>query len=74
MTHLGKILIGVGILVVIVGIIIYFWGNKLSWLGNLPGDIRVERENFKFYFPLTTMIIISVIITVLVRLFNKFFN
>lgn len=74
MTQWGKLIIVIGILLVIVGIIIYFWGNKFSWIGHLPGDIRVEKENFRFYFPITTMILISIVVSVLIRLFNKFFN
>ena len=69
----GKWLILAGILIVIIGVVIYFFHDKLSWLGKLPGDIRIEKENFRFYFPVTTMIIISVIITILVNLFKKFF-
>jgi len=69
----GKWMILAGILIVITGVIIYFFHDKLNWLGKLPGDIRIEKENFRFYFPVTTMIIISVIITILVNLFKKFF-
>ena len=46
MQQTGKIIIGVGILLVVVGIVVYFAGDKLNWLGRLPGDIRVEKENF----------------------------
>lgn len=73
MVNPGKIIIGVGILVVIIGIIIYFWGNKLGWIGHLPGDIKIEKENFRFYFPVTTMVLASIILTILARLFQKFF-
>ncbi|MDQ6757673.1 MAG: DUF2905 domain-containing protein, partial [Bacteroidota bacterium] len=45
---------------IIAGVIIYFFHDKLNWLGKLPGDIRIEKENFKFYFPITTMIILSI--------------
>ena len=69
----GKWMILAGILIVITGVIIYFFHDKLNWLGKLPGDIRIEKENFRFYFPVTTMIIISVIITILVNLFRKIF-
>jgi len=69
----GKWLIVAGVLIVIVGVLIYFFHDKLNWLGKLPGDIRVERDNFHFYFPITTMIVISVILTLLVNLFRKFF-
>ena len=71
MHQTGKILIILGIVLVIAGIIIYFAGDKLSWLGRLPGDIRIEKENFKFYFPITTMIIISIILTLIIKLFQK---
>ena len=53
------ILIGLGI--VVIGILFYFLGDKLKWIGNLPGDIRIENENTKIYFPITTMILISII-------------
>ncbi|WP_207497321.1 DUF2905 domain-containing protein [Aridibaculum aurantiacum] len=69
--QLGKYIIIGGIAVVVVGILIYFFHNKLHWFGRLPGDIRVEKENFRFYFPITTMIIISIILSVLFRLFRK---
>ena len=69
----GKYIIAFGILIVVAGVIIYFFHDKLNWIGKLPGDIRIEKENFRLYFPVTTMIIISVIITILVNLFKKFF-
>ena len=69
----GKWLIVAGLLIVIVGVLIYFFHDKLNWLGKLPGDIRVERDNFHFYFPITTMVVISIILTLLVNLFRKFF-
>ena len=69
----GKWLIVAGVVIAIVGVLIYFFHDKLNWLGKLPGDIRVERDNFHFYFPITTMIVISVILTLLINLFRKFF-
>ena len=73
MQQTGKIIVGVGILLVVVGVIIYFAGDKLNWLGRLPGDIRVEKANFRFYAPITTMILISVVASILVKIFQKFF-
>ena len=73
MQQTGKIIIGIGLLLVVVGVIVYFAGDKLNWLGRLPGDIRVEKENFRFYAPITTMILVSVVISILVRIFQKFF-
>ena len=60
----GKYVIIFGVIVVIIGLIIYFFGNKLGFLGRLPGDIVVERENFRFYFPIVTSILLSVLSTI----------
>jgi len=59
--------------IIVIGIIIYFFHDKLNWVGRLPGDIRIERENFKFYFPITTMILLSLAATFIVWLIRKFF-
>jgi Protein of unknown function (DUF2905) len=69
----GKIIIGVGLLLVFVGGVVYFLGNKLHFIGNLPGDIRIEKENFSFYFPITTMLLLSLIVNVLIRVYKHFF-
>ncbi len=69
----GKYIILFGGIVVLVGIIVYFFGDKLNWIGRLPGDIRIERENSRFYFPITTMILFSVLLTVIVNLLRKLF-
>ena len=67
----GKYIILAGLLIVVIGAIVYFFGNKLHWIGRLPGDIRVEKENFRFYFPITTMILFSVLLTVIVNLIRR---
>lgn len=67
----GKYLIIIGILVVIVGSIVYFFSDKLHWLGRLPGDIRVERENFRFFFPITTMLLLSGLLNLLIWLIRR---
>lgn len=71
MVQTGKILMIAGLVLLIAGIIIYLAGDKFNWLGNLPGDIRIEKENMKFYFPITTMIIISILISVLLWIIRK---
>lgn len=63
MEKLGKGLIVIGIFVVVAGILVWLFGDKLKWIGRLPGDIRVERENFKFYFPVATMILFSIVLS-----------
>jgi magnesium-transporting ATPase (P-type) len=73
MEHLGKILIFAGIILIIAGLLVYFAGSKLGWIGHLPGDIRIVKENVRFYFPITTMILISVVLSVIVWLVRKLF-
>ena len=68
----GRYIIFIGIAVVVVGILIYFLHDKLHWIGRLPGDIRIEKENFRFYFPIVTMLVISLIITAIINLIKKF--
>lgn len=66
---MNRLLIGLGILLLAVGLL-WPWLTKLG-LFRLPGDIRLERDNFQFYFPLTTMIIVSVVVSLLLWLFRK---
>jgi O-antigen/teichoic acid export membrane protein len=68
----GKYIVFIGLAVVAIGVLIYFFHDKLHWIGRLPGDIRVEKENFRFYFPITTLIIFSVLLTIIIRLLRKF--
>jgi H+/Cl- antiporter ClcA len=70
----GKYLILIGLGVILVGVLIYFFSDKLHWLGRLPGDIRVERENFRFFFPITTMLLLSGILSLVLWLVRRFLN
>lgn len=65
----SRTLIIIGLIIVAIGLL-WPWLSKLP-LGRLPGDIVVERENFRFYFPITTMIIVSVVASIIVWLFRK---
>lgn len=67
---LGKILIILGIVLVVFGVILIL-GDKIPWIGRLPGDIYIKRDRFTFYFPLMTSIIISILLTLLFALFRK---
>lgn len=67
---LGKSLILLGILIAGLGLLITL-GGKIPFLGRLPGDIRIERENFTFYFPLTTSILVSLLLSLLFWLFRR---
>jgi hypothetical protein len=67
---MGKLLIIVGFVCIIAGVLIIYL-PRIPFLGKLPGDIRIEKENFKFYLPLTTSIIISVLLSLLLYFYNK---
>jgi hypothetical protein len=71
MNGMGKLLIGIGLLLVLAGAIILLLG-KFPGFRSLPGDIVLKRENFTFYFPLGTSILISIVLTLLLYLWRKF--
>ncbi len=66
----GKILIVIGIIIIVIGIL-FMYGIKIPFIGKLPGDIIVKKKNFTFYFPLTTLIIINLLLLLIFRLFKK---
>lgn len=71
MNPIAKLLVVTGLVLVVVGLIWQFGGRFLN-LGRLPGDIVVEKENFRFYFPLMTSILFSVVLSLLFYLFRLF--
>ncbi len=74
MTDIGKSLIFMGIVIIIIGTILLFSDRLPFNLGKLPGDISYKKENFSFYFPITTSILISIILSILFYFFSKFFR
>ncbi len=70
MVGLGKILIVLGIFLIVVGVL-FSVGGRIPWLGHLPGDIYIQRERFTFYFPLTTGILISIVLSLVLYLFRR---
>lgn len=70
MAEWGKTLITIGIVLVILGLI-FSAAGKIPWLGNLPGDITIQRERYTFYFPLATCILISIIISLVLYFFRR---
>jgi hypothetical protein len=74
MRDLGKLLLGFGALMVLLGLVLLVAGNlsgKVPWLGRLPGDLHIERGNWTFYFPLATCLVISIVLTLLFSLFGR---
>lgn len=70
MDSFGKLLILFGLILAAVGGLMLFIGN-VPYIGRLPGDIYVQRKNFSFYFPLTTSILLSIVLTLLFSLFSR---
>jgi hypothetical protein len=68
---MGKLLIIIGLLLALIGLVLVWAPGLFGWFGHLPGDIRIERENGSFYFPITSMIVVSIVLSVL---FNLFFR
>jgi hypothetical protein len=66
----GKFLIIVGVITTLVGLVMWS-GFAPKWLGRLPGDIRIEREQSVFYFPIITCIVLSIILSLLLSIFRR---
>ncbi len=69
-SHVGKSLIGLGCLLIIAGIL-WTYRSHIPWIGWLPGDIYIKKDDFQFYFPLTTSILVSVLVSFILYLFRK---
>ena len=70
MGDLGRTLMLLGGVLLVMGALLSFTG-RLPWVGRLPGDISIERENFRFYFPLATSIVVSIILSLLAWLIRR---
>ena len=68
---LGMMLIGIGVLVVIGGVLVMT--GALSWFGRLPGDIRIQSGSTRIYFPMMTMLVLSIALTVILAIVRRFF-
>jgi hypothetical protein len=71
MGEMAKIIIVIGVVLVLIGLTILFL-QKVPFLGRLPGDILIKKENFTFYFPLSTSIVVSIIVCLILYLISKF--
>lgn len=68
--HPGKLLVIAGLALIVAGLF-FLYGGKLPFVGRLPGDIRIEREKFTFYFPLGTCLLLSALASLLFWLFRR---
>lgn len=68
--QLGRLMIYAGIFLLVMGVL-FFFGDKIPFLGKLPGDIYIKKKNFTFYFPIVTSILLSLLISLIIYLFRK---
>jgi hypothetical protein len=70
MPGMGKMLIIMGLIITAVGVLFVLAG-KIPWLGRLPGDICIKKENFTLYFPLATSILVSIVLSLILWLLRR---
>lgn len=68
--EIGKFLLFAGLCLAVLGLVLIFFA-RIGWIGKLPGDLFVKRDNFTFYFPITTSIIISVVLSLILYFFSR---
>lgn len=65
----GLAIVGVGVAIVVIGLLV--WSGGLSWFGRLPGDIRIERPNVRIYIPITSMILVSIVLSAIAAIVRR---
>ena len=73
MQPLGKVLVLVGLGITFIGLLVWLFEDKLNWFGNLPGDIKVERQSFRFYAPIVSMLLVSILLSGILWLIRRIF-
>ena len=68
---MARWLIIAGLILLVIGLVLNYAPALLSWFGRLPGDIRIEGERGRFYLPITSMLIVSILLTLLINLFRR---
>ena len=71
--NITRLLLLTGGFLILAALVYHFFGDKLGWIGNLPGDIRIDKGNTKIFFPITTMILFSIVLSVLMNFIKRFF-
>lgn len=69
--RVGNLIMVVGAAVVVIGVLVRFVPGGFSWFGRLPGDIRIETNSSRVFIPITSMIIVSVVLSIALGLFNR---
>jgi len=74
MSDFGRLLIIIGLVITFAGVLILIAIRFFPWLGNLPGDIRIEGENYRIYIPLATMLLVSILASILLNIVIRIFR
>lgn len=67
----GKVLIALGIVLVVAGVVLVYAPWLVSWFGRLPGDIRIERDSGSVFIPITSMVIVSIVVSLILNIFFR---
>jgi len=67
----SKLLIGIGLTILVIGLALRYAPWLLHWFGRLPGDINVQRDNARIFVPITSMIVISVVVSIIINIFFR---
>ncbi|RIH89302.1 DUF2905 domain-containing protein [Calidithermus roseus] len=70
----GRWLVVLGVLLALLGLVMIYAPKLLGWFGHLPGDIRLERDGFRLYFPLTSMLLLSLVLSLVLNLLARWFR
>lgn len=70
LTHIGRLLVILGALIAAVGVL-FLLASRIPWLGRLPGDLVIHKGRFTLYLPIVTSLILSVLLTIVLRLFSR---
>lgn len=73
MKDVGKLMVVAGCFLILAGFIAWFGGDKLKWIGKLPGDISVKKPGFSLFVPITSMILVSILLSLIIWVLRKFF-
>ncbi|QHL86805.1 DUF2905 family protein [Nibribacter ruber] len=74
MQPMSKTLILLGTILIIMGLVLWLVGPRVDWFGRLPGDVRIDKPEFKFFAPFTTMLLLSVLLSLVLWLVRRFFE
>lgn len=70
----GKLLVGIGLVLVAAGLVLWLFPRAFGWFGNLPGDIRIERDDTRIWIPITSMAIVSLVLTLVLNAISRWFG